>query len=118
VLLLRSSFDQAQNGRPLVTNTLDVFVQVEPGAVDVFARTFHPLFGQTADFNFLETANFIGQLSRTAELNKEGVTNLARRVEGLQPDVRHQFATVVSGMARDATPRVAERALADAQKQN
>ncbi len=98
VMLLRSDY-QGRAGKPLVNCRLDVFLQIDRGAVDAIAKTIHPLFGKTADQNFLETTKFLQKLSQTAAENANGMYHLSNRLATLQPQVREQFGHVASGVA-------------------
>jgi hypothetical protein len=102
VLLLRSDY-RVSNGRPIVRTRLDVFLKVDRTAVDVLAKTIHPLIGKAADMNYVETARFLGRLSETAERNGPGITHLGHRLTGLSPKVRQQFVRIASTVS-DRTP--------------
>ncbi len=98
VMLLRSDY-QVNAGRPTVSCRLDVFLQIDRGAVDAIAKTIHPLFGKTADQNFVETTSFLQKLSQTAAENSDGMFHLSNRLVALQPQVRAHFSEVASGVA-------------------
>jgi hypothetical protein len=91
VVLLRSVYAQ-RDGRVQVTNCLDVFVRMEKAGADILLKTLHPLMGKTADFNFVETAKFIGQVSLAAENNGPGIERLANRLENVDVAIRDSFA--------------------------
>ncbi|MCL4206062.1 MAG: hypothetical protein KJ000_26560 [Pirellulaceae bacterium] len=91
VILLRSVYAQ-RDGRVQVTNCLDVFVRMEKAGADILLKTLHPLMGKTADFNFVETAKFIGQVSLAAENNGPGIERLANRLENVDVAIRDSFA--------------------------
>ena len=91
VIMLRSVYAQ-RDGRTQVTNCLDVFVRMEKVGADILLKTLHPLMGKTADFNFVETAKFIGQVSRAAENNGLGMERLAIRLENVDVPIRDSFA--------------------------
>lgn len=104
VLLMKTGYVRQSDGQCLITVRLDTFMQVEPGGVEVFTKTFQPIMGKIADINFAQTIGFVGSLSRTAEVNRRGVQRLASKLSSVQPAVRDQFA--------DLAQRVAEKAAA------
>ncbi|PQO29387.1 hypothetical protein DTL21_25310 [Bremerella cremea] len=95
VLVLKSGFTKAANGKAYISNRLDVFVKFESRGADFLARTLHPLIGKTADYNFAETSSFIGKISKNAESNVAGMQNLIAKLNKVEPTVREQFGDVV-----------------------
>ncbi len=91
VIVLRSSYNQ-ENGRSQVTNTLDVFLRMDKVGADLLLKTLHPLMGRTADFNFVETTKFLGQVSMAAEKNGPAMERLAAQLENVDPPLRDLFA--------------------------
>jgi len=98
VVVLKCRFSRAPDGSPLATNQMDVFLRLEGAALDFLAKTFHPLFGKSVDVNFWETAEFIERLSLTAKRNPRAVAALANRLDEVQPEVREQFAEIVTSL--------------------
>lgn len=94
VLLLRSKFHADKHGRTTAVNVLDVFVRVDHAGVDLLTKMLHPLVARTADFNFRESAKFLGRISRAASENGPGVQRLATRLTKVEPPVRDEFAKV------------------------
>lgn len=103
VLALQSSYQQARDGRSLVTSEMDVFLNLEGLGAEVVAKTLHPVMGKTADHNFAESAKFIEQVSEQAALNNDAMQDLADRLTRIRPDVRKKFVEVV-----ERVPRVLE----------
>jgi hypothetical protein len=91
VILLRSSYAQ-RDGRSQIVNSLDVFLRMDRVGADILLKTLHPLMGKTADFNFVESAKFLGQVSKAAENNGPGMERLAARLENVEPPLRELFA--------------------------
>lgn len=91
VLILRSEYTN-RDGRMYVTNQLDAFIRMENAGVDILLKTLHPLMGRTADYNFVETVKFVGQVSRASEANGAGMERLSTRLTKVAPDIRSQFA--------------------------
>jgi len=91
LLVLKSGYVLEPDGRYYVTSRLDAFVQIEHGGVELLTKTFQPVVGRVADINFLQTAGFLGSLSRTAEVNSPGMERLADRLTRVQPEVREKF---------------------------
>lgn len=107
VLLLKSDY-QSQPGEVCqVTNRLDVFLQVDHMGVDAFTRTLHPLFGKSADTNFVESTQFLERISRTSEDNGPGMRRLAERLDKVEPAVRSQFADLTTEVHQHAQQRLA-----------
>ena len=107
VLLLKSGYVSTAEGRVHVTNRLDVFLQLDNVALDVIARTFHPLMGRTADINFVQTVAFLGRVSRNAEVNSPGMQRLADRLTKVDPSVRQQFAELTEDVGSRSKARLA-----------
>ncbi|MBC8873161.1 MAG: hypothetical protein H8E44_27320 [Planctomycetes bacterium] len=91
VVVLRSAFAR-QGGRIRVTTHLDAFIDLDNLGAEILAKTLHPLFGKTADHNFTETTQFVGQVSRASEANGPGVERLAAKLTNIDPAVRQTFA--------------------------
>jgi hypothetical protein len=100
--VLKSGYVRETDGRYYVTSRLDGFLAVEPGGAELLTKVLHPLVIKNADANFVQTVAFVGSLSRTAEVNPRGLQRLAQRLANVQPDVRQQFAQVVTGVAQRA----------------
>ncbi|MHB1034144.1 MAG: hypothetical protein ACYC35_04845 [Pirellulales bacterium] len=107
LLVLKAGYIREPNGRYYITNRLDAFMHVESKGVEILAKTFQPLVGKVADYNFVETAGFLGRLSHTAEVNRDGMARLASKLENVHPEIRDQFALVVDQVAEKADVRQA-----------
>jgi len=99
VMLLRSRFTHGDNGRHYVTAQLDGFIHIDQAAADLLLRTFQPLVGRTADYNFTETMAFLGNLSRSTEQNPFGVERLYRRLNKVQPETRRRLVEISRGLS-------------------
>ncbi len=120
VLMLRSRYHQDAQGRELVTNVLDMFVEMDNVTVDAIAKTFRPVIGHYADLNFVETTKFVGRLSEAASRNPPAMQRMAGRLDKVSPPVREQFSIVaanVSGVPtrtqRSATERRGQSSMAN-----
>jgi len=91
VIVLRSAFAK-QGDRLRVTIHLDAFIDFDNVGAEILAKTLHPLIGKAADFNFAETAQFMGQVSRASESNGPGMERLAAKLTNIDPAVRQTFA--------------------------
>ena len=105
LLLLRSQYQQDKAGNYIVTSTLDTFIHLERTSIELIAKTFQPLIGKVADFNFGETMYFVSSLSHTASKNPGGVAGVSRRLERVDPEVREQFAQVSLAVGQRAAQR-------------
>ena len=99
LMVLKTGYVRETDGRYYATNRLDAFISVEPGMAELLTRTIHPMVGGVVDNNFTQTVAFVGNLSRTAEVNGRGVQRLAEKLAYVQPDVRKQFAELAGGVA-------------------
>jgi hypothetical protein len=102
LVILRSGYVREPDGRYYITNRLDAFLSVEPGAVEVVTKTLQPVMTRVAENNFTQTLAFIGSLSRTCEVNPGGVERLAGRLQHLQPEVQQEMVKLAGGVAERA----------------
>jgi len=102
IMVLKSGYVRDVEGRCYVTSRLDAFMNIEPGGAEFLTKTFLPLVGKVADQNFTQTADFLGSLFRTAEVNRRGMQRLAARLDKIQPEVREQFAQLAEQVAQRA----------------
>ncbi|HEV3024407.1 MAG TPA: hypothetical protein VGX76_18150, partial [Pirellulales bacterium] len=72
VILMRSSYHQATDGRPMVRCNIDAFLHLENVGASVLAKTFQPLVTTAADHNFHETAAFLASVHHASEANYAG----------------------------------------------
>jgi hypothetical protein len=91
VLILKSDYTN-RDGRTYVSSQLDAFVRMEHAGADILLKTLHPLMGKTADYNFVETVKFVGQVSHASEINGPGMGRLSDRLANVPPEVRSLFA--------------------------
>jgi hypothetical protein len=99
LMVLKTGYVREPDGRYYITNRLDAFINVEPGMAELLTRTIHPMVGGIVDNNFSQTVAFVGNLSRTAEVNGPGVQRLAEKLSHVQPELRKRFADVATGVA-------------------
>lgn len=109
LMVLKTGYVRETDGRYYITSRLDTFMAVEPGGVELLAKTFHPLVGKVADNNFLQSVGFLGSLSRTAEVNARGVQLLAAKLAYVEPGLRQRLAELAAGIARKSTASSASR---------
>ena len=107
VLLLKSGYMQETDGRYYVTSRLDSFITFENAGVELLAKTLQPLVNKSADYNFIETSAFVGNVSRTAESNHRGVAKMAGRLSKVDEDVRDRFAELAVAVATKSAARQA-----------
>jgi hypothetical protein len=79
-----------------------MFVDVKNVGVDLIARTFQYMIGNTTDLNFSETAHFVTKLSRTTEENGPGMQHLAMRLAEVNEPTRREFARHAGAVYRRA----------------
>jgi hypothetical protein len=112
LMLLRTRYQRQPDGRYQVVGQLDTFLAVENLGVEVLAKTFQPLIGKAADHNFTETANFIANLSRTAETNEQGMLRLGRKLTRVDAQTRERFLEIVAAVPEKMAVADVDRASA------
>lgn len=90
---------QAADGA-MMTGEMDIFVKLDNVGADILARTLAPLVGKTADYNFVESAKFVSQISQVAQRNPVAIQQLASRMTKIKPDVRDEFIKVTGDVAK------------------
>jgi hypothetical protein len=110
LLILKSGYIRDTEGRCYITSRMDCFLNLEPGATELVTKVLQPVVGKIIDTNFMQSVEFVGSLSRTAEVNPRGVGRLSSRLKYVQPEIREQLATMAVRIARqrDATQGSAE----------
>ncbi|MEM7559287.1 MAG: hypothetical protein AAF394_09195 [Planctomycetota bacterium] len=96
VCVLKTQPVQGADGANRVRGTMDVFMKLDSFGADLVARSVAPFIGKTADYNFVETAKFIGQISQVCEQSPVGAKNLAARLKTITPEARDEFARIVT----------------------
>ena len=95
VIVLKSKYAKGADDRTTVTGTIDLFMQVDSLGIDLVARTLSGLIGRSADYNFVETARFVGQISQASERNPPGMVDVANRMPQVSDQTRHQFINLI-----------------------
>jgi hypothetical protein len=107
VMLLRSHYGTDRHNNPMVTDKLDLFLQVDNIGADLLAKTMQSTVGKTIDANFVESLKFLNRISDSAERNGPGMQNLAAKLDECEPTVRSGFADVCAVTHARAADRVA-----------
>jgi hypothetical protein len=105
LLLLKTAYTREPDGQDYVTSQLDVFFNLEHVGLDLLTRTFHPLMGKSADYNFIESATFLGTLTRTGELKPATMQALAGKLTRIDPQHRDEFAQLMAALPAKAAER-------------
>jgi len=92
VIVLRSGFSRDNDNRTLVSNQLDMFLQIDNVGLDILAKTLNPLVIKTADYNFVQSAQFLGRISDLSETNGPGVQRLSSKLTEVDPAVSARFS--------------------------
>jgi hypothetical protein len=108
VAIMRSNYAKDSNGKYYVTARMDGFLSVDSGGADLLARTLQPLMVKNVDNNFIQTVAFLGSLSKTAEVNPQGMQRLADRLTNVPETTRRQLGEVVYSVARRAAANAAQ----------
>ena len=106
VAVLSTGFTSSDRGRLYVSSRLDVFARLDNAAADLVVKTLYPLMGTASDRNFLETNRFVGEISRAAETQWEGLRQLCPRLTKIQPAVHSRFVTAASAVRLKAQRRL------------
>lgn len=107
VLLLRAAYLRSASGRRYVRASLDAFVQFQRAGPNLFAKTFQPLLGKVADYNFTETMDFVSRLSRTSERQPKKMTRLYEKLDKVDAETRRQLLQIPLRLAQRAADRAA-----------
>lgn len=99
IVILKSGYVREPDGRYYVTSRLDAFLQVDHEGLELLTKTIHPLLGNVADLNFTQTVAFVGSLSKTAEVDPDGMRRLAGQLKNVTPEVAGQFAQISDQVA-------------------
>lgn len=91
LMLLRSNYQQGDDGRFSITHRLDVFCQLENAGAGLLAKTFQPFVSKVADRNFVEISDFVSTLFRKVERDIAWSQEIASRMENVHPSVREGF---------------------------
>lgn len=102
LIVLKTGYVREADGSYHITNRLDTFMQVDRRGVELVTKTLHPLIGKVADLNFSQTVNFVGSLSKTAEVDPDGMQRLANRLTKVSPEARLRFALISNDIALKA----------------
>ena len=105
VMVVQSDYGNDQNGLPTVTERLDVFVRVHQLGAKIVAKTLVPIFGKAADQNFVESARFLTRLHDAAENNSAGITQMANKMQNVDPQIRKKFSQIAQQVAHRAVER-------------
>lgn len=105
LLLLKTGYSREPDGQDYITSQLDVFFNLEHVGLDLLTRTFHPLMGKSADYNFIESANFLATLTRTGELKPAAMQQLAGKLTRVNPQHREEFTQLMAALPEKAAQR-------------
>ncbi|MCR9292393.1 MAG: hypothetical protein NXI32_06720 [bacterium] len=104
VCILRTDAQANPSGKSFVQGQMDVFLKLDNLGADILARSVGPFVSKTADYNFLETAKFISQISQVCERSPGGAQNLAMKLENCDVSVRREFALIAEHISKSKFP--------------
>lgn len=110
VCILRSEQAGAPERDASVRGTMDVFLKLDNLGADLLTRTLGPFVGKTADYNFVETAKFMSQISQICANNPAAAQGLANQLNSIDDTVRQEFASIAAKIAANNAVPVAMRA--------
>lgn len=99
VCILRTQNQTVEAGSPNIAGTMDVFLKLDNFGADLLTRTIGPFVGKTADYNFVETARFIAQVSQICQMNPAGAQALVSKLDNIDDATRREFAEIVTRIA-------------------
>lgn len=99
VSLLRTVDQPQRNGEQAIIGTMDVFLKVDNFGADMLTRSIGPFVGKTADYNFVETAKFISQISQVCQANPSAAQALVMRLDRIDDSTRREFGDIVTRIA-------------------
>lgn len=111
VLLLRSGSVAETNGRQYVAARLDTFIRIDRASLELFAKAVHPLVGRTADRNFADTIQFIGNMSHASATRPATIERLANSLPHVTDDRKSRLVRITYQCA-DQEPASTETRLA------
>lgn len=109
VCILRTENRAGAAGDPNIAGTMDVFLKLDNLGADLLTRTIGPFVGKTADYNFVETAKFISQISQICQMNPAAAQALASKLDKVDEGTRREFAEIVTRIASAGADLAAER---------
>ena len=101
VCVLYSSTALSDSNHPIINGSMDVFLKLDNLGADLLTRTLSPLVGKTADYNFVESAKFLAQISQVCEHNPTGAQILASKLTKVQPQIRDEFSRIAHRIGRE-----------------
>lgn len=104
VCILQSQAGKNDQGDSVVAGTMDVFLKLDNFGADLLTRTLGPLVSKTADYNFVETANFMSQISQVCMYNPAAAQGLAAQLNNIEGPVRQEFAAIAAKIAAEQYP--------------
>jgi hypothetical protein len=99
VCLLRTVDKPGSSDSTEIVGTMDVFLKVDNFGADLLTRTIGPFVGKTADYNFVETAKFISQISHVCQTNPAAAQALVMRLDRIDDATHREFAEIVTRIA-------------------
>jgi hypothetical protein len=90
VIVLHHRSAKTNDGSHRMTVWMDVFLKLDNLGADLIVRTLGPLVNKSADSNFVESVNFVSQISQAAVNNPKGLEALTSRLR-INQNVRDQF---------------------------
>jgi hypothetical protein len=101
VCVLRSQSKKNVEGEDIVAGTMDVFLKLDNLGADLITRTLGSLVSKTADYNFVETARFMSQVSQICVYNPAAAQGLATQLSNVDGAVRQEFAAIAAKIAAE-----------------
>ncbi len=115
--LLRTENQATTAEGPNISGTMDVFLKVDNFGADLLTRTIGPFVGKTADYNFVETAKFISQISNICQTNPSAAQALVMRLDRIDDATRQEFGELVTQIASNRADQDSRQAFTSYQRE-
>ncbi len=102
LLVLKTGYVRSSDGKYYITSRLDSFTQIDNVAFELLTKTLHPILGRIADYNFVQTSAFVGQISQAAESGHSRLQYLAENLNQVDDTTREEFLLLTSQIAQKA----------------
>lgn len=115
LFLLKTGFIRETDGYHYVTSRMDAFFRIDHAGAELVGKTFQPLVCKSADHNFVESMNFLGQLSRIAEVRPDSLHRLSTKLERTGAEERATFNKIVANIRARYEERVVQASSEEAE---
>ena len=102
VVVVHSSFDTDEQGEPITTHSIDLFMNLDSGIGDLVEGVVVPLFMKVTEWNYNEITKFVGQVYDVALTRPDGMQRLINKLTRCQPAVRKRLSLITTAISTSA----------------